>query len=350
MIAVPEPGTWALVGAAAMTSGARLAPSAVVMSPPAARAARGITLVELLVVIAIIALLMALVLPALQAAREAARQVQCRNNLKQLGLGLQTYHAQMDKLPAGAPGCCANPGHTWVTSLLPYIEQTALYGRINPAVPLRDHPRDVVTTVLSGLACPSDGKGPVFEERFARDNPAAAMGLWYLAAAGPLNTDSCSYCPPGSEAWCCVSRNYGTLLNEGGWPPPAAPPDVPLPGMFGRSSRTVSFDQVRDGLSNTLLLGETLPDDCWFISAFATNFNIGVTNIPINTPQTTRDPATRQHYAGNWFRACGFKSAHGGMVGFALADGSNRFIADTIDFRLINALGTRRGGELVEIP
>jgi prepilin-type N-terminal cleavage/methylation domain-containing protein len=307
----------------------------------------GFTLVEMLVVIAIIALLMALLLPAVQAAREAARRTQCGNNLKQLGLGLQGYHVHASELPAGAPGCCARPGHTWVTSLLPYIEQTALHGRINVAVPLRDHPRDVVTTVLPALACPSDGHGPVFEERFARDNPAAAMGLWYLAAPGPLQPDQCSYCPPGSEAWCCVSRNYGTLTTEGG----QASADVALPGMFGRTTRAVSFDQVRDGLSNTLLLGETLPDDCWFISAFATNFTVGVTNIPLNTPQTTRDPADpTRHYTGNWFRACGFKSAHGEMVGFALADGSNRFIADTIDFRLVNALGTRRGGETVEIP
>jgi prepilin-type N-terminal cleavage/methylation domain-containing protein len=307
----------------------------------------GFTLVELLVVIAILALLIALLLPAAQVTREAARRMQCGNNLKQLGLGLQSFHAAVRSLPAGAPGCCARPGHTWVTSLLPYVEQAGLQSRINTSIPLRDHPRDVVTTALPGFACPSDVKGPVFEDRFARDNPAAAMGLWYLAAAGPVQPDVCSYCPPGSDAWCCVSRSYGTLANEGG----IASADVPLPGMFGRSSRTVRFSQVGDGLSNTLLLGETLPNDCWFISAFATNFTVGVTNIPLNTPQTTRDPADpTQHYAGNWYRACGFKSSHGGLVGFALADGSNRFIADTIDFRLVNELGTRGGGETVEVP
>jgi len=304
------------------------------------------TLVELLVVIAIIALLVGLVFPAVQSARESARRSQCGNNLRQLATGLHSYHASHGSLPAGAPGCCARPGHTWVTSLLPHVEQPALADRIDITIPLRDHPQSVVTTVVPVLVCPSDGTGPVFATRFARDNPATAMGLWYLAAAGPLHPDDCGYCPPGSDAWCCVSRNYGTLPDEGGHATAVA-----LPGMFGRSHRTVNFNAVRDGLSNTLLLGETLPDDCWFISAFATNFTVGVTNIPLNTRETTRDPADpSRHYTGNWYRACGFKSAHGMAIGFALADGSTRFIADTIDFRLVNELGSRAGGEAVTLP
>src|SRR6187551_3154541 len=97
---------------------------------------RGFTLIELLVVIAIIAVLIALLLPAVQQAREAARRAQCKNNLRQIGLALHTYNSSLGVFP---PGVLGNDGSvaarqsltTWMTQILPYVEQSALYNSYN---------------------------------------------------------------------------------------------------------------------------------------------------------------------------------------------------------------------------
>jgi len=95
--------------------------------------AGGFTLVELLVVIAIIGILIALLLPAVQAAREAARRAQCQNNLKQIALALHNYHQAVGSFPPGKiteGRCCDRPSMiTWTISILPYLEQQALYDR-----------------------------------------------------------------------------------------------------------------------------------------------------------------------------------------------------------------------------
>src|SRR6201990_2648706 len=109
---------------------------------------RGFTLIELLVVIAIIAALIALLLPAVQAAREAARRMQCANNLKQLGLAMHNYHQAIGTFPIGAlgvrsPNKYASVGdatgsinrRTWAFMILPFIEQSAMYGAVNFSLP-----------------------------------------------------------------------------------------------------------------------------------------------------------------------------------------------------------------------
>ncbi len=114
--------------------------------------------------------------------------------------------------------------------------------------------------------------------------------------------------------------------------------------MFGRYKNGVSFFQVTDGLSNTIMVGESLPRECIFFSAFATNFNLAPTNIPINQPAAAGGPLE------TYFLNCGFKSRHPGGANFALADGSVTFLSETIDFVLYNNLGTRAGGEPVLAP
>ena len=91
----------------------------------------GFTLVELLVVIAIIGILVGLLLPAVQAAREAARRMQCTNNLKQIGLAMHNYHDTYRSFPIGHhfPGQGNGTGWTWTYSILPFIEQSSLYGQ-----------------------------------------------------------------------------------------------------------------------------------------------------------------------------------------------------------------------------
>ena len=94
------------------------------MNAPRSRRTRGFTLIELLVVIAIIAVLIALLLPAVQQACEAARRSQCKNNLKQLGLGMHNYHDVYNVFPVGQHNCCWG---TWMVPILPYIEQAPLF-------------------------------------------------------------------------------------------------------------------------------------------------------------------------------------------------------------------------------
>jgi len=124
----------------------------------------GFTLIELLVVIAIIAILIALLLPAVQQAREAARQTQCKNNLKQLGLALHNYHDVFKTFPSSAiwgVRLTANPDtygpyhHTWLTALLPYFDQQTLYNQVNYNIPAWGQPH--LLQQLAVLSCPSEG-------------------------------------------------------------------------------------------------------------------------------------------------------------------------------------------------
>jgi prepilin-type N-terminal cleavage/methylation domain-containing protein/prepilin-type processing-associated H-X9-DG protein len=307
----------------------------------------GFTLVELLVVIAIIGVLVALLLPAVQGARESARRTQCMNNLKQIGVALHLFHSARGRLPYAAGNCCGDlpdtRGDLWTTAILPELEFRPLYEQIDQTKYARSWPTSVVTTVVPTYICPSDpqASSPVLRDRFARDNPAVALGLWYPGSMGPTHPDYCDFCPdpsPSPKNWCCQGYNYGTLPGAGY----EAGSHV---GMFGRYKNAVHFEVVSDGLSNTILNGETLPGQCSFISAFSANFNISSTNVPIN------------HFESNignpqliWWRACGFKSMHPGGVSFLFADGAVHFLSESIDFQTINALGTRAGREIVTIP
>jgi len=217
---------------------------------------RGFTLIELLVVIAIIAVLVALLLPAVQQAREAARRSQCKNNLKQIGLALHTYHDTFNIFPQaavwgywvpGQPISTAVPrNYSWICMILPYLDQGPMYNSINFSLPLLD--TSLKTQVLSDgtpiiskrlpvLMCPSDNVYP--------NSPQA------LASA-----------PNVGFAW----TNYsGATMYWSIW----AWNTDPFSGVF-QDFQNTGIKDIQDGVTTTIAVGET--------STFSTGGNTAWTN------------------------------------------------------------------------
>jgi prepilin-type N-terminal cleavage/methylation domain-containing protein len=337
---------------------------------------RGFTLVELLVVIAIIGILVALLLPAVQAAREAARRAQCVNNVRQIGIAVQNYHDTYKHQPqyhAALPNNATQTyadysygwrGAIWTVLILPFMEEQALYDRFDKTKKMTDDStigtlgysnRSLAKTVVSGFVCPSNvsAGNPIFTDRQDGaganvNNPQISLGLFYGVSMGPTQPDACRYCPdhdgitgstPSPKNYCCQGYQYG-------WKDAANLVADSSTGMFGRNMKIRTFKQITDGLSSTFLAGETMPEQCTYQSAWAPNFALAATEIPLNTFITCSIPPTGGCHAD----ACGFKSAHPGGAHFAMVDASVHFIAETIDYQLYNNLGTRAGAEVVTVP
>ncbi len=323
---------------------------------------RAFTLVELLVVIAIIGVLVALLLPAVQTAREAARRMQCANNLKQYGLGIQNYHDTYQVYPINAtgPNGSAIPRLTWQVRVLPYMEQSAVFNAIHFNIDQRRLPvaGGVILWAISPpyTHCPSDGMLP----KVLLSGTAARAQCNYGGSLGSLNVD-------GTTAGRCQPFKAFEQQMAGGNPRFGEMNPINktrVSGIFAFSAVVLRIADVSDGTSNTLLVGEVLPGcqvnyqgdpqaGTW-INSWGNLYSIGggvSTITPINemTPclQSTKiaDPNCNPASLDSMQYAYGFKSKHPSGAQFTLADGSVRFISQNINHSMFQYLGSREGGE-----
>ena len=378
-----------------------------IYSNPNLKRKTGFTLIELLVVIAIIAILISLLLPAVQAAREAARRAQCVNNLKQIGLATMNFESTYNQLPsdqmqlptpdlnvdaqAAIPQDCAS----YLTQLLPYLEQNNIYNLINISqstfntanIPpctgpgaLHSGTNSAYSAVINGFLCPS--------------TPSAPTVNYYNACWGPFGYGGGDTCFP---VWRCGGTRVVTNVN----PPPtqiwARTDYFPIPGLHNSCLQAAGLSQtyinavgdntdsgtltnpqitgkirmasITDGTSNTMMVSEDCGRPAGY-NGFRQIYFYAPDNLLVDgviEPVTAgggawADQFTYARLAGAQGRQNGLRggtcmvnctsddeiySFHPGGANALFVDGSVHFLKDTSSVQLIATLVTRAGGEIL---
>lgn len=299
----------------------------------------GFTLVELLVVIAVIGILVALLLPAVQQAREAARRMACENNLKQIGLALHQYHDQLRVLPFG----WNTHGTAWSALILPQLEQSGLYDTLvfaesgNGNWGSGPSNERAAGTLIPVYRCPSMPQPEhVDNDGIAERVPASYRGC----GSSDVMSDDPSTTPAGYRSFQEVEHN----------------------GLFYGCSR-VALRDVLDGTSTTIMVGESYTDVAFVQDGNAMDYwYLGSPQIdPCNCDGTTNGTEFSE-FAGStaprmnarfiaassgYEKEMSFGSYHVGGAQFCFADGSVRFISESVDRPLYRALGSRDGAEVI---
>ncbi len=262
------------------------------------------TLIELLVVMAIIGVLISLLLPAVQSARGAARRVECLNNMMQTTLAVINYESAMESFPAGVVNATGPISNTptgyhfaWTTQILPFMEQSFMYNHFNFEVGVYDTSNATVRrTSLRTLICPADSA------------PRISSGLALASFAG---------------------NHHHT----------EAPIDVTNTGLLFLNSQ-IRTEDIEDGASNTILLGEKLRDSTELGWASGTRATLRNGGSPINGPTPPAVLALPDPVGG-------FGSRHPGGANFAFADGHVKFITSTQRLSIFQSQLNRGDGELL---